>query len=84
MNEKEFLDKLNNPKNKFGTFTYSEVCKLFSNSIACEHQNIFQRFINKFRKIPKSSEEIIENNFNIILAKTNDSPYTFFNKTSVI
>lgn len=73
MNEKEFLDKLNNPKNKFGTFTYSEVCKLFSNSISCEHQNIFQRFVNKFRKVPKSSEEIIENNFNIILAKTNDS-----------
>ena len=47
MNEKEFLDKLNNPKNKFGTFTYSEVCKLFSNSIACYHKKIIIRKTKK-------------------------------------
>lgn len=73
MNEKEFLNKLNSPKNRFGTFTYAEVCKLFSNNLSIEHQNVFKRFINKFRKVPKSSEEIIENNFNLILQRTNDT-----------
>lgn len=72
MNEKEFLKAINSESNIRGRYTYKTVCELLSTELTTNRINFIGRLFNYFKKVPKSAEEIIDNNFELIFEKVND------------
>lgn len=80
MNEKEFLKVINSESNKRGRYTYKTVCELLSTELTTNRINFIDRLFNYFKKVPKSAEEIISNNFELIFSKVNDEDIILLTK----
>ncbi len=74
MNERKFLKKINSKLNKDGDFTHLEVHNLLMENqmvLSSKKRNILGRVFVKFIKT-KSAEQIISDNFETIMNKTNE------------
>ena len=70
MKERKFLKELNNKNNEDGSFTYTIVSNLIESSDNKPvHNNLFNKIMSKFFRV-KSYEQILSENFEEILSKT--------------
>jgi hypothetical protein len=72
MNEKEFKKTINKLDKKDYSLTYTYVRQLFSSNIIKPKDNFIQKIVNKFKGKPKTPKQIIADNFELILDKTDN------------